>query len=83
MFPEFTIACIHNERSDWTIERYPRAEAQNNFWLDRAVMKGRGKLDQTYTYWVIITKLAESNALLSYSDQAIHAIGETPGNNGR
>ena len=47
MFHEYTVACSHNEGSDWKIERYLNAEAENNCWLDRAVITDRGKLDQT------------------------------------
>ena len=47
MFREYTVACSHNERSDWEIERYLNAEAENNCWLGRAVITDQRKLGKT------------------------------------
>lgn len=75
-----TIAFSYDERSDWAIQRYLNAEAENNYLLERVILTDRGKIDQTYIYWVIITKLVESGAPRTSTDQPSYAFGEPPGN---
>ena len=74
-----TIAFGYNERSDWAVRNYLNAEAETDYFLDRVILTDRGQLDQTYKYWVIITKLADSNALNPNSSYANYALGHTPG----
>ena len=79
MYHVHTIACGYDERSDWAIQRYLNAEAESNYLLDRVILTDRGQLDQTYKYWVTITKLVESRTLDTNSSQPNDVLGETPG----
>ena len=73
------LAFCDNERSDWAVQNYLNAEAETDYFLDRAILTDRGQLDQTYKYWVIITKLADSNDLSPNSSYADYALGHTLG----
>ena len=73
-----TIAFSYDERSDWAVQRYLNAEAENNYLLGSVIVTDRGQLDQTYRYWANITKLVDSSVLRTKSGQPSYALGETP-----
>jgi len=79
MYHVRTIAFSYNERSDWAIQTYLNTEAKSDYLLDRIILTDRGDKDQTYKYWVIITKLDDSDALRTNTGQPEYALGETPG----
>lgn len=72
-----TIAFGYNERSDWVVQNYLNTEAESNYLLDRVILTDRGQLDQTYKYWVIITRLADSKAVHPDSGQPSYVFGHT------
>ena len=74
-----TIAFSYDERSDWAVQSYLNAEAENNYLLDRVIMTDRGQLDQKFKYWVIITKLVDSSPSNTNSGHSDSALGQTPG----
>ena len=46
-----TVACGYDERSDWVIQTYLIAEAENKYLLDRIILPEPDSAAQKYRYW--------------------------------
>ncbi len=74
-----TIAFGYDERSDWAIQTYLNAEAENSYLLDRVILTEPDSPAQKYRHWVIVTKLIDSGNPEATSDSRIGDPAETPG----
>ena len=74
-----TLAFSYDERSDWAVQSYLNAEADNHYLLDRIIVTDRGQLDQKFKYWVVVTKNTDSKTLNTNSEYTNYTLGDTPG----
>ena len=76
-----TVACGYDERSDWAIQTYLNAEAENKYLLERIILPEPDSAAQKYRYWVIVTKLVDGGTRRPTSDPRVGEAAETPGIN--